>query len=201
VAWAPDYAVTADLAAYERIGDSADDAQLALAITGASRAIDHATNRQFGVTAATEERTYDACWSPSRSLYVADIDDVMTAVGLVVTVSGSALASSAYELTPTNAAAKSRPWTRIATASATSRTLGTGPPQILVEATWGWTAVPDTIKQATLLQASRFFTRREAPFGVAGSPDIGSELRLLAKVDPDVAVMVQSYRRNWPMVS
>lgn len=200
MAWAPDYATTSELAAYERIGDEVDDAQLALAITGASRAIDHATNRQFGVTAATEERTYDMCYSPRRSLYTADIDDLMTLTGLVVTVSGTALASSAYELTPTNAAAKSRPWTKIATASATSRTLGTGPPTILIEATWGWTTVPDTIKEATLLQASRFFTRREAPFGVAGSPDVGSELRLLAKVDPDVAVMVQPYRRNWPFL-
>jgi len=56
--------------------------------------------------------------------------------------------------------------------------------------------VPTTVKQATLLQASRVFARREAPFGVAGSPDMGSELRLLEKVDPDVAVMLVPYVRN-----
>jgi hypothetical protein len=71
---------------------------------------------------------------------------------------------------------------------------------VQVTATWGWTAVPATIKKATLLQASRFYKRRDAPFGVAGSPDMGSEMRLLAKVDPDVEVMLGDYRRKWGAV-
>ena len=66
-----------------------------------------------------------------------------------------------------------------------------------VTARWGWAAVPSTIKQATLLQASRLLARRDAPFGIAGSPDVGSEIRLLARVDPDVAVAVAPYRRWW----
>lgn len=60
--------------------------------------------------------------------------------------------------------------------------------------------VPDSIKLACLLQASRFFIRREAPFGIAGSPEAGSELRLLAKVDPDVEVILGPYRSWWGAV-
>ena len=39
-------------------------------------------------------------------------------------------------------------------------------------------------------EASRWFARRNSPYGIAGSPEMGSELRLLAKLDPDVAVML-----------
>ena len=51
-------------------------------------------------------------------------------------------------------------------------------------------------QEATLLQASRLAARRDSPFGVAGSPDAGSEMRLLARVDPDVAVALEPYRRR-----
>jgi hypothetical protein len=64
---------------------------------------------------------------------------------------------------------------------------------VKVTALWGWTAVPVAVKQATLLQASRFFSRRHSPYGVAGSPELGSEIRLLARVDPDVGVSLRDY--------
>jgi len=50
-------------------------------------------------------------------------------------------------------------------------------------------------KVATVLQANRLLKRRHAPFGVAGSPELGSELRLLARVDPDVAVSLRGLGR------
>lgn len=196
MAWAPPYCTVDELRAYRRIGDGVDDVELDLAVEAASRAIDRATDRQFGVTAATEARTYECSWSQRLGLWVADIDDVMTTTGLVVTVSGSALASTAYRLYDRDADKRGRPWERVAMAAATPDPLGSGPPTVAVTATWGWTAVPDTIKNACLLQASRLFADRNAPFGVAGSPDMGNEMRLLAKVHPDVEVMLASYRRR-----
>jgi hypothetical protein len=50
--------------------------------------------------------------------------------------------------------------------------------------------VPAEVKLATELQASRWAKRRDAPFGVAGSPELGSELRILAKLDPDVEILL-----------
>lgn len=58
-------------------------------------------------------------------------------------------------------------------------------------------SAPSPIRQATLLQASRLFVRKNSPYGIAGSPDMGSELRLLAKLDPDVEVLVRPYRLQW----
>jgi hypothetical protein len=55
--------------------------------------------------------------------------------------------------------------------------------------------VPSAVKLATRLQASRFMARRDSPYGVAGSPDAGSEIRLLSRVDPDVAVALRGFSR------
>lgn len=107
------------------------------------------------------------------------------------TVTGDPLAG--YVPTPVNAVAFGGVWTRLVFAAGTSIPLST---RVRVTATWGWPAIPDTIRYATLLQASRLFARRHAPFGVAGSPETG-QLRLLEKIDPDVAVSVRPYRRVW----
>jgi hypothetical protein len=48
---------------------------------------------------------------------------------------------------------------------------------VRITAKWGWPEIPPTIMLATLIQASRLFARRQAPFGVAGNPDVG-QLRL-----------------------
>ena len=53
--------------------------------------------------------------------------------------------------------------------------------------------VPASVKLATEMQASRWAKRRDAPFGVAGSPELGSELRLLPKLDPDVEVLLSGH--------
>lgn len=188
--WAPDYVTLAELKAYLKISDTDDDVTLGYAITAASRAIDRATNRQFGLVAAPEARTYTARWVPSRRAYVVDIDDLQTNVGL--TVAGDATITD-YSLKPRNADLIGEPWTQVVlNQGANDREDG-----ITVTAKWGWVTVPVAVKQATLLQATRFFKRKDAPFGVAGSPDLGSELRLLAKVDPDVAVTLGPYTRWW----
>lgn len=200
MAWAPDYCTGDELRDFLRLDDSADTVELDLAVTAASRAVDRATNRQFGKTAALEARTYECRWSRRLGLYLARIDDLMTTSGLVVTVSGSALASTAYRLYEFDADKRGKPWEQLGVGSATPDSLGSGPPTVLVTATWGWTSVPTPIKNATLLQASRFFADRNMPHGIAGSPDAGSEVRLLAKVHPDVEVMLASYRRDGVLV-
>lgn len=199
MAWAPDYATTAELKAYLRIGDAVDDAQIALAVTAASRAVDRHTNRQFGLIAAAEARKYTAFWDTGRCRYVVPIDDLMTQVGLTITTEDGTV--DVFDLKPANAVAEGRPWTSIVVdPDAAVKPTHRVEDGVTVTARYGWTAVPDAVKQATLLQASRFFKRRDAPFGVAGSPDVGSELRLLAKVDPDVAVVLGPYMRWWGAV-
>lgn len=205
MAWAPDYVTTSELGDYVRISDAVDDTELGLAITAASRAVDRHTNRQFGLVAAVEERFYTATWDQRRRRMVVDIDDLMTETGLLVDYDADddetyAHSVDSFNLQHVNAAAQGYPWTRLTVRTDSTTSPGVIENGVRVTARWGWTAVPDAVKQATLLQASRIFSRREAPFGVAGSVELGSEMRLLAKVDPDVAVALGPFIRWWGAV-
>jgi len=45
--------------------------------------------------------------------------------------------------------------------------------QVKVTATWGWNTVPPNVSQATLMLAVDLFKSKDAPFGFAGTADIG----------------------------
>ena len=202
MAWKPDYATTDDLKTFVRIGDALDDAQLELAVAAASRAIDTACRRQFGLVAAPEARAYTAYYDTKRDRWMVPIDDLMTAAGLVVkfdTDSDESYAATitGYGMRPANAAQTGRPWEDLVVHPGSTVLPDDRDAGVQVTALWGWTAVPDAVKEACLLQASRLLARRDSPYGIAGSPDAGSEMRLLAKVDPDVAVVLGPYTRWW----
>lgn len=191
--WAPDYITASEAKAYLRVGDTVDDTEIGVAITAASRAIDQHCNRQFGKVAAAEARVYTARWRGDRCRWVVEIDDLMTTTNLAILVGDDTLTD--YTLEPRNAAAEGKPWTRLVVGSDSSVVPTGEDDEIGMTAIWGWTAVLSAVKHATYLQMSRFVARRYSPFGVAGSPDTGSELRLLAKVDPDVAVSLRGLVR------
>lgn len=207
MAWKPDYVTAAELKTYLRIGDVVDDALLAVAITAASRAVDHACNRQFGVVAAAEARYYRYDGECLDGRQAVPIDDLQSVTNLAVAVDIDDNASwdttitnnTDFDLWPWNAAADGKPWTHVVLRSGT--TLGgfyRTARSLRVTALFGWTAVPKLVVEATQLQAARFFSRRNATFGVAGSPEVGSEVRLLERLDPDVAVALRPVRRaSW----
>lgn len=200
MAWEPDYVSTGELRDYVRIptDDVEDSAQLALAIAGASRAIDRTCRRQFGFS-STAPRIYTPRFHPQLLKIVVDIDDLMddpagvTVASDVAGDGGFATPVPTFTLGPVNAAAEGKPWSYL---------VPTVPVPVVresvrVTAQWGWPTVPSAVKQACLMQASRLLARRDSPYGVTGSPDTGGELRLLAKVDPDVAVLLRHYTRRW----
>jgi hypothetical protein len=201
--WKPLYASAEDLKTFLNINvsNSVDDAFLALAVESSSRSIDVACNRQFGKVAVAEQRFYTAAWDRTRCRWVVPIDDLMSATGLAAVTldsDGNEVGEiDDYVLEPRNAAQTGRPWTRMMVRPNSAQVPTGATDEVAITASWGWTAVPDAIKQACLLQGSRFHHRRESPYGIAGSPDVGSELRLLARLDPDVAVMVGPFRRWW----
>lgn len=193
--WEPDYITLAGLKDFLSIdpADTTDDAYLTSWCSAASRAVDKATNRQFGQVPAAIARIYrrPAVWSPRLGLHVLQIDDVQDTTGL--TVNGIALASSGAVMLPDDATIKSRPYTAIGWAYTSPPTVGV--PTATIVGKWGWTAVPAAVVQAAYLQANRWNARRRSPFGIAGSPDQGSELRLLARLDPDVVTTIAAYVR------
>jgi hypothetical protein len=189
VAWAPDYVSATDLATYLGVSDSVDNALFGTWATAASRAVDRKCNRQFGKLSVAASRTYrrPAYYVADSGLWQVDIDDVFDLTGM--TVGGVAYASSGAVLLPDNAPADSRPWTALGFTSCPTLPL-------VVTALFGWSAVPTQVTAACYLQAARWNFRRNAPAGVAGSPDSGSEVRLLAKLDPDVSTTLVGLSRR-----
>lgn len=196
MAWAPDYVTLAEQKAFKKISDTNDDTEIALYISAASRAVDDFTNRQFGQVAAPEQRIYTAFYDRRRRVWVVEVDDLPTTTGLVVQIDGTT--TTDYTLEPRNAVLKGLLYTHIVFGSTLSPTGAVD--EIAVTASWGWAAVPNAVKYATRVQASRFGIRRDSPYGIAGSPQTGSELRLLARLDPDVAVSLAAYVRWWGAV-
>lgn len=207
MAWQPDYITVAQLRDYLKVQDSDDDVQIAFAITAASRAVDKATNRQFGQDGSAVARYYTPVWDHRLCRWIVTVDDIQDITGMTVAYDSSsnltfATTVTSYRLLPLNAAAGRRPYTEIQMQQLGTGTLGlvlqTLEGTVKVTVKFGWTAVPDAVVQATLIQASRFMMRRDSPYGVAGSAaDGNAPMRLQSRVDPDVAVILSPYKRWW----
>lgn len=196
------YATLEELKGFVGITDDVDDVTLQLALDSASLQIDHFCDRTFLADAEPTVRVY----FPTDPWYL-DVDPISTATGLVVktddnndgTFETTWTINTDFRLEPANASAAGEPWTRLAALGSRWFPRLRYRPGVQVTAAFGWPggAAPAPVQQATLIQASRLWKRKDAPFGVAGSPDLGSEMRLLAKLDPDVESLLRPYRHNW----
>jgi hypothetical protein len=190
------YATLAQIKAAARITDSVDDALLEMAVESASRAIDGHAGRSF-YSSGTAIRYYTA-----EDAFVCEVDDL---AGTAITLQTSAGANGQfdttwttldYQLEPTNGVVDGLtvPYTRIrAVQNYLFPVLG-GEALVKVTGVFGWTAVPTSITQACIIQASRIFKRLDSPLGIAGFGDMGA-MRVSRYLDPDVEQLVAPYRR------
>lgn len=175
--------------------DTADDTRIEIAVEAASRAIDDFCNRRF--YNASETRYYTA--ANSGTVYV---DDLVSVTTLKADTSGDGTydttwATSDYLLEPFNASTAGRPYTRITVSPQGTQTFPSCRRGVEIVGTFGWpSAAPTTVKQACLIQAFRLFKRAtEAPMGIAGMGIDGGGMRLMAKLDPDVELLVKAYKK------
>ena len=191
--WAPDYLTLPDGKAYLRVpdADTIDDEWIAALITGASRAIDRRCRRQFGT--APGIRVYEGADAVPDLIHpgwwLLATDDMRADTAATVSVDGVALAAAGYVRLPRNAPADKRPFTGVRLASKPGG-------DVEITTGFGWEQVPEQVGVACRLQLARWHVRRESPFGVAGSPSDGSETRLLARLDPDVATSLVGLSRT-----
>lgn len=189
------YASLADLKSAIRITDVDSDSLLQSTLDAATTSIDEHCNRTFVSDALATERVFE----PLHGRVVTD--DFYTTGGLIVSIGGTVVpvavpnVTAGYTVTPENAVALNQPFTgfyyQMFPLSPWPLLFSAQRATASVTAKWGYSlVVPEAIKVACLLQASRWFARRNSPYGIAGSPEMGSELRLLAKLDADVAVML-----------
>ena len=179
---------------------TAEDPQMEAAIESASRIIDAHTNRRFYSDSTVSARVYYAD-TPIRCT----VDDFSTITGLIIkTDTGDngtydqTWAATEYILEPLNAeigGVASQPYNSvIATIPKLFPTTGRRP-RVQVTAKWGWAAVPDTVRQACLIQAARLYRRAQTPEGFAAGESFGA-IRVSTKLDPDVQMLLAPYRRQ-----
>lgn len=167
------YVSVAEIAEFCRIPDDADDAWLALIAASVTATVDQACNRSFQV-AVSDSRAFFAEFDRIADRYVVFTDDFVSV--------DSAVDSDGNDL-------------EFVVDGNHTLVFDEDPGEVLVTADFGYDAVPESVKLACLLQASRLVMRRDSPLGVAGSP--GSEMRLLARLDPDVETLLRPYKRRW----
>lgn len=181
--------------------DTIDNAAITLALDAASAQVDGWCDRTFTVDVSPTSRDYMVVDTVRL-----DVDPIATLTGLVVATDPDGdgtfdvtWAASDYRVEPINAAAAGWPWDRIVAVGPRWFPRNLYRPTVRVTATFGWPGgtVPQAVKLATLIQASRLFKRKDAPFGVAGSVEFGSEMRLLNELDRDAQNLLRRYRRNW----
>jgi hypothetical protein len=188
VAWKPDYVAASELRNYLRISDGADDVFLQVWVTTVSRNVDDFTGRQFGKVDVPELRHYTPVYDRHEGAWFCDIDDLQDTTGLALTAESGATVTG-YTLLPRNAAQRGRPYEQLKLTSVTG--------ELAVTAPWGWNTTPAAVKEGIFLQGARLAARRDSPFGIAGSPSEGSEVRLLAQLDPDFRTSLKPYVRDW----
>lgn len=174
------YATLAELKAYmfQSIQDTdVYDGTLSDALSSVSREIETHCDRQFNKAADASVREYgpECVFSIPGEAHWADVDDFWDVSGLVVesgTGYGTAWTASDYWLYPRNGTLNGQPgWPRWKVHAASSLSFGTS--GLRVTAKWGWSAVPNPVKQACLILAAETFQIKDAPFGVAGMDQYG----------------------------
>lgn len=194
------YITLDELKAQAQIDDTLDDGVLQVALDAAVRAVDDWCNRSFETVDTADmnvktSRLYTAR-TPHR-LIVDDLAKVDTVEEKLHRRSDfETVDPDQYDVEPANAEADGEVITEIWREP--HRSWPKGRQLVKVTGWFGWPSVPDSVVQATLLQASRFAQRRNAQFGVA--PVVGmdgtSGMRLLAKLDADVELLLNGVRRD-----
>lgn len=190
------YCTLSELKDSLQIDDSVDNASLEAAIMSASRMIDDYTQRFFykdGTIASPVTRYY----TPEDAISL-NIDDIVT-VSTIATDNDllftytTVWATSDFVVEPINNPRKGWPYNRLVAVGAYVWPFQI-PQSVKITGAWGWSAVPQEIQLAAKIQASRLFIRRQSPFGIAGTPELGT-VRLSSRLDPDVEALIRPFKK------
>ena len=187
------YCSLADVKGALRITDTVDDSLLELAVESASRQIDGHCERVFYNEVETR------IFTPSDS-YVCIIDDVASLTTLKTSSDADGVfditwQTGDYQLEPLNGKSGGlvTPATQIRAVGDYTFPVDAQDATVQVTGTFGWSAVPTAVRQASILLASRQYKRYDSPLGVTGFGDLG--VIRVSNIDPDIAKLLEPFMR------
>ena len=192
------YATIDDLRDHLRISDATDDPRLLSVLTATCRSIDRYCGQVFSSDDAATARVYspyrpDRLWThpfhTTTGLVVETdtSDDGTFDTTWTVTTEYVAGPESGYDQ-----AGFAVPYNRIEAVGSRRFPIDRRRARTRVTAQWGWTAVPDAVREATLIKAARVFRRRDTPEGLAGGGEFGV-VRVSSREDPDVVMLLAPF--------
>ncbi len=181
----------------EMTGFSFADLNAQIAISATSRAIEEYTGvLTFGTIADTRYFT------PMEYQYLA-IDDLISCSTFATDNDGDGVFETSwtlnrdYVLAPFNALAWGKPFQEAQVHPRGTRRFVPWPRSVSVVGTFGWPSIPDPVKHATLIMASRLLRRaREAPFGVVGLGLDNAAVRISRPIDSDICFLLDPFVRD-----
>jgi hypothetical protein len=182
-----------------QIEDILDDTAIEAAILAASRMIDDYCQRSF-YQEGTLENPVTKYYTPVNPWYL-EIDDLIQPTEIVSRANQSGPFNQYWNLDtdlmyePVNNPELGRPVTRLL-AIQTYVFPYFFPQTVKITGVWGYSSVPYEVELACKIQASRLFIRKQSPFGIAGSVELGT-VRLNSRLDPDVEILLKTFRRNF----
>jgi hypothetical protein len=196
-----------DLKAYIGLTGTAQDNNIDTAIDSACRLIDSICGRKFSQDESVVVKTF----TPKSSIYL-DTPDISTTTGLIVklddnddgTFETTLTLNTDYIVEPTNprvikitgGTTYYEPYNKITILDTRSseRFDPSIKNNIEITAKWGYSAVPEDIKTATLIQALRYFKRKDTPFNTYGDINTGVS-ELFSRLDPDVQTILKRHKK------
>ena len=187
------YATLIQLKSAIGIADGIDDPMLEMAIESASRQIDSYTERYF-YNAGTATKIF----APIDN-WVCPTEDFITLSQVQTSEDGESWdttwTADDWQAEPLNGRSGGlvTSYTQIRAVEDYLFPYRNGEATVRLTGTWGWSAVPIAITQATIILASRIFKRLDSPLGII-SNDLGS-MRVGFRLDPDVQHLIEPYRK------
>jgi hypothetical protein len=186
------------------ISDAVDDLRIDVALAAATAQVQEHCNRVFVQESTATARVYVA-----QSAGLVQTDDISTTVGLIVQTDPGANGvfdqtwqTADYQLEPLNGLVNGayRPFTTIRAIRSLYFPSDYGQALVRITARWGWSTIPDTVKQATIIQTIHVFKSVDAPFGATPFAETGI-LRLRTALHPTAVALLEDYRLNSVMVA
>jgi len=176
------------------VADTADDALLENAIEGASRRIDGYCGRFFYQKSATVSLYAWTLYQLPLQNDLVSITTLKTDDDGDGTFEDTWVVGTDYQMEPLDVAITGFPYRMITAIGGKTFPLYSVPllPSAQINGVWGWSAVPDDVREACVLLAMRGFARYNAALGIVGFADMAIQVRA---VDPDVRDMLNQYRK------